>query len=163
MKDFWAEELQNQRKGKLKKLSIFIVCMILLCAIITLILVYLFNLNFRMWCDNNILIKEIKQDKTRNIDLDGDENIQIYAYDKYICIFRNKTLEIYNKVGTKIESIDLDINVNREQLDDTMEELRELKDTKPNITIRNNQNVYVTINNFNETEKEWIANNEEVE
>ena len=52
-------------------------------------------------------------------------------------------------------SVDLDINVNREQLDDTIEELRELKDTKPNITIRNNQNVYITINNFNETEKEW--------
>lgn len=55
----------------------------------------------------------------------------------------------------KSNSIDLDINVNREQLDDTIEELRELKDTKPNITIRNNQNVYVTINNFNEPEKEW--------
>lgn len=52
-------------------------------------------------------------------------------------------------------SINLDINVNREQLDDTIEELRELKDTKPNVTIRNNQKVYVTINNFNETEKEW--------
>lgn len=51
--------------------------------------------------------------------------------------------------------IDLDINVNREQLDDTIEELRELKDTKPNITIRNNKNVYVTINNFNESEKEY--------
>lgn len=51
-------------------------------------------------------------------------------------------------------SIDLDINVNREQLDDTVEELRELKDTKPNITVRNNQNVYITINNFNEPEKE---------
>lgn len=50
--------------------------------------------------------------------------------------------------------IDLDIKVNREELDDTIGELRELKDSKPNITIRNNQNVYVTINNFNETEKE---------
>ena len=60
-------------------------------------------------------------------------------------------------------SINLDINVDREQLDDTAEELRELKDAKPNITIRNKQNVYVTINNFNETEKEWTANNEEVE
>ena len=52
-------------------------------------------------------------------------------------------------------SLELDINVNKEQLDDTVEELKELKDTKPNITIRNNQNVYVTINNLNETEKEW--------
>ena len=62
-----------------------------------------------------------------------------------------------------MSSVDLDINVNREQLDDTIEELRELKDTKPNITIRNNQNVYVTINNFNETEKEWRTDNEEEE
>lgn len=52
-------------------------------------------------------------------------------------------------------AIDLDINVNKEQLDDTVEELKELKDTKPNITVRNNQNVYITINNFNETEKEY--------
>lgn len=60
-------------------------------------------------------------------------------------------------------SIDLDINVNKEQLDDTIEELKEIKDSKPNITIRNNQNVYVTINNFNETEKEWSKDTEEAE
>lgn len=59
------------------------------------------------------------------------------------------------KNESKNNSIDLDINVNREQLDDTIEELRELKDTKSNITVRNNQNVYITINNFNETEKEY--------
>lgn len=63
----------------------------------------------------------------------------------------------------KNNSIDLDINVNREQLDDTIEELKEIKDSKPNITIRNNQNVYVTINNFNETEKEWSKDTEEAE
>lgn len=60
-------------------------------------------------------------------------------------------------------SIDLDINVNKEKLDDTIEELKEIKDSKPNITIRNNQNVYVTINNFNETEKEWSKDTEEAE
>lgn len=47
------------------------------------------------------------------------------------------------------EGIDLDINVNKEQLDDTIDELKELNDTRPNITIRNNKNVYVTINYFN--------------
>lgn len=45
--------------------------------------------------------------------------------------------------------INLDINVNKEQLDDTIDELKELNDTRPNITIRNNKNVYVTINYFN--------------
>ncbi len=61
----------------------------------------------------------------------------------------------------KRNGIDLDINVNREQLDDTIEELRELKDAKPNITIRNNEHVYVTINNFNETEKEYNQPNKD--
>ena len=47
------------------------------------------------------------------------------------------------------EGINLDINVKKEQLDDTIDELKELNDTRPNITIRNNKNVYVTINYFN--------------
>ena len=56
----------------------------------------------------------------------------------------------------RVESgIDIDINVNKEQLDDTIDELKELNDNRPNITIRNNKNVYVTTNNFNETEKEY--------
>lgn len=62
---------------------------------------------------------------------------------------------------SKSNSLELDVNVNKQQLDDTIDELKELKDTKPNITIRNNQNVYVTINNFNETEKEYNAFEEE--
>lgn len=110
MKDFWAEELQNQRKSKLKKLSILIIFIILICVIATLIIIYMINLDFRIWCDENVLIKEVKQENTKSIELDGDENAQVYAYDKYICIFRKKELEIYNKVGTKIATLNIDIN-----------------------------------------------------
>src|SRR5699024_10743280 len=56
------------------------------------------------------LRKELLQEDTRTIDLDGDENTQVYAYDKYICIFRKKTLEFYNRVGSQVSTIDLDIN-----------------------------------------------------
>ena len=52
-------------------------------------------------------------------------------------------------------TIDVDIKVNKEGVEDTITELKEAVDTRPSITIRNNQNVYVTINNFNETEKEY--------
>lgn len=45
------------------------------------------------------------------------------------------------------------MNVNKEGVEDTLTELKEAVDTRPNITIRNNENVYVTINYFNETEK----------
>lgn len=49
----------------------------------------------------------------------------------------------------------IDVKVNREEVDDTIQELKEACDNKPNITIRNNNNVYVTMNYFNETEKEY--------
>ena len=110
MKDFWVAGLQNQRKDRLKKLAIFIVILIVIIAVIAVILVYMNNLDFRKWCDGNIFKKEISQKDTKSIDIDWDENTQIYAYDKYICLFRKKKLQFYNKVGTKVEEIDLDIN-----------------------------------------------------
>ena len=54
----------------------------------------------------------------------------------------------------------VDIKVNREEVDDTIQELKEACDNKPNITIRNNNNVYVTMNYFNETEKEYHKEDE---
>lgn len=58
------------------------------------------------------------------------------------------------------EPINIDVKVNREEVDDTIQELREACSDKPNITIRNNSNVYVTINYFNETEKEYYKEEE---
>lgn len=58
------------------------------------------------------------------------------------------------------ESAIIDIKVNREEVDDTLQELKEATDNKPNITVRNNQNVYVTINYFYETEKEYSKEDE---
>lgn len=60
----------------------------------------------------------------------------------------------------KMEPIKVDVEVNREEIDDTIQELKEVCDNRPNITIRNNNNVYVTINNFNETEKEYYKEEE---
>ena len=110
MKDFWAEGLQNQRKGKLRKVAIFVIILLILIAILILTSIYFLNAEFRSWCDENVLRKEILQEDTKYIELDGDENTQVYAYDKYICVFRKKTLEFYNKVGNKVDEIELDIN-----------------------------------------------------
>lgn len=110
MKDFWAEGLQNQQKGRLRKAVVFVIILLILIAILVLISIYFLNVKFRNWCDKNVLRKEILQADTKYIELDGDENTQVYAYDKYICVFRKKTLEFYNKVGTKVDQIELDMN-----------------------------------------------------
>ncbi len=56
------------------------------------------------------------------------------------------------------DNIKIDVDVDTEKLQDVVDMVKEVNDTKPNITIRNNENVYVTINNFNETEKEYFKN-----
>ena len=110
MKDFWAEELQNQQKGKNKKVVVVVIILLIIIATMVLVSIYFLNVEFRNWCDENVLMKEILQKDTKYIELDGDENTQVYAYDKYICVFRKKTLEFYNKVGTQVDKIELDIN-----------------------------------------------------
>ena len=60
----------------------------------------------------------------------------------------------------KDSDIKIGVDVDMEKIQDTVDILKEINDTKPNITIRNNENVYVTINNFNETEQEYLKSNE---
>lgn len=110
MKDFWAEELQNRKKSKIVKLVILIIICLIFISFIASIFVYYYNIEFRQWCDEKVLRKNIEQKNTKYIDLDGDDNTQVYAYEKYICVFRKKNLELYNKVGTQVAKIELDIN-----------------------------------------------------
>ena len=110
MKDFWAEGLQNHQKGKFKKVAILVIIFLIFVGLMVLTSVYFLNLEFRQWCDENVFKKELLQQNTVEIELDGDDNTQVYAYDKYICVFRKKKLEFYNKVGTRVETIELDID-----------------------------------------------------
>ena len=110
MKDFWAEELQNQRKGKIGKVVLLVIILLIIITIMVLISIYFINIDFRNWCDEKILRKELLQEDTEYIELEGNETTQVYAYDKYICVFRNKKVEFYNKVGTKVDEMELDIN-----------------------------------------------------
>ena len=63
-----------------------------------------------------------------------------------------------SEINTKITVDTQELEDARELIEDVSEELRSVV---PNITIRNNQNVYVTINNFNETERQWAEREEE--
>ena len=110
MKDFWAEELQNQRKNKVRKIILLVIILIIILAILATIVVYLVNSEFRKWCDENVIKKEIQQDDAKYIDIDMDDNVEVYAYDKNICVFRKKALEFYNRVGSKVTTIEMDIN-----------------------------------------------------
>lgn len=65
----------------------------------------------------------------------------------------------------EIEELKTKISVDTEELEDATDLIEEvgerLHSVVPNIVIRNNQTVYVTINNFNEPEKQWAERKEE--
>lgn len=63
-----------------------------------------------------------------------------------------------SEINTKITVDTQELEDARKLIEDVSAELRSVV---PNITIRNNQNVYVTINNFNETERQWAERKEE--
>ena len=86
MKDFWAEELQNQRKNKVRKIILLVIILIIILAILATIVVYVVNSEFRKWCDENVIKKEIQQDDAKYIDIDMDDNVEVYAYDKNITV-----------------------------------------------------------------------------
>ena len=109
MKDFLANELQNRRRNRIIKLTILFIFILITSVFCILTCVYFNNVNFRMWCDENIINKEISQSKVKKIVISKDENVQVFAYDKYICVLRKKTLEFYNRIGSKENSIEIDI------------------------------------------------------
>lgn len=61
----------------------------------------------------------------------------------------------------EIEELKTKISVDTEELEDATDLISEvgerLTSVVPNITIRGNENVYVTINNFNATAKEYYG------
>lgn len=63
-----------------------------------------------------------------------------------------------------MNTIETKLKVDTQELEDAQDLISEvserLSSVVPNITIRNNNAVYVTINNFNETEKEWSRTDE---
>ena len=65
----------------------------------------------------------------------------------------------------RMNEIKTKISVDTQELEDATDLIDEvgerLHNVVPNIVIRNNQNVYVTINNFNESEKQWTERKEE--
>lgn len=62
------------------------------------------------------------------------------------------------KKNSENSSIDIDVNINREQVEDAVDELNDAfnKMNMPNVTIRNNQNVYITMNYFNRRHEDYM-------
>ena len=111
MKDIWKEEnKEGIRKINKKKIVITVIISIIAVALIIIVGLYLSNRQVREWMDKNIFRKEIEQDTVATIDLNEEQNGNIYAFNRYIGILNQAKFTIYGNTGSEETSLDIQIS-----------------------------------------------------
>lgn len=107
MKDYWRED--ESKNVNIKKIIILIAIIIIIGVIVAIVILYKKNDNFRNWVDVQILRKQVLQEKVTTIDLEENQNANIYAFNKYIGILNKNKLEVYGSTGNKEADLDVQI------------------------------------------------------
>lgn len=108
MKDFWEE--QEVKKINKKKIIIATIIVIIIIALITTIIIYIKNKDARNWIDKNILQKEKTQNNLPSIEIEEENNSNIYAFNKSIGILSKNNFTIYDNTGKKEKELTLEIS-----------------------------------------------------
>ncbi len=112
MKDYWKEEIQNKIKPKItpKTIAIITSIVIILIAFITIIVIYYNNLEIREWIDKNIFRKEVMQDNVATIEINENEKLSSYAFNRYIGVLNKNKFNIYNNTGNEEKTLEVEIS-----------------------------------------------------
>ncbi len=108
MKDYWEEpEIKKINK---KKIIIATIIAIIIIALVTTVIIYINNKEARNWIDKNILQKEKTQNNLPSIEIEEENNSNIYAFNKYIGILNKNNFKIYDNTGKEEETLTLEIS-----------------------------------------------------
>lgn len=104
------DQEEKRRELNRKKVIITAIVSILLIILIILTCVYIANKSFRDFIDKYVLMKNVTENNVTSISLDESESYNVYAYDKYICVFNKNTLVAYNSSGKKEYELTVEIS-----------------------------------------------------
>ena len=104
------EHKPTKRKINKKKMIIAISFVILIIIVLIIVLLYYSSRDVRKFLDQYLFGKIITQEKLNTINLDYNSNINVFAYNKYICILAENKLMQYNSSGEIEKEIPLEIN-----------------------------------------------------
>lgn len=102
--------LDSEKSLNKKKIIGFMITAVIIVLAITFSVVYACNKTFRNWADIHILMKSISEGSLSSIDIDVDEDVSVYAYDRYIAVLKDNKLNIYNSSGKGTASLDINIS-----------------------------------------------------
>lgn len=98
-------EKQNS-KSKITKIIVFFILVVL---VISIILLYVFNVSIRAFMDKYIFRKEISEEDLVQIDISDFENAHFSAYKDKILILAENVLHIYDDSGKEKYTINVEI------------------------------------------------------
>jgi hypothetical protein len=106
------EETGNENKKKLNKSKIIklIIFVLVIAAIATLTILYRNNEDVRNFLDKYIFRKEVQSANLVKIDLETNKSAGVYAYEKYILVLEQNSLDFYNRFGNKDGNLDIQIS-----------------------------------------------------
>lgn len=102
----------NKPKKQLNKSKIIklIISILVIALIVTSVILYIKNEKFRDFSDKYIFRKEIQSTDLVKIDLEANKLAGVYAYEKYILVLEQNSLDFYNRFGNKDGNLDIQIS-----------------------------------------------------
>ncbi len=101
----------KEEKYSKKSISKLLIIIFVAFAIVIISARYVTDEDFRVYVNTKILKKEVSEATLNTIELDSDTNPSVYAYDKYITIFRKNKLIEYNSEGNVDAELDVNVSV----------------------------------------------------
>ena len=109
MKDIVDIKSGKNKQIKKKKVVIAISIGIILLAIGITMIVYYSSSDARTFLDQYLFRKNVTQEKLDSIELDYNSNVNLFTYNKYICVLAENKLIEYNNSGNIVKEIELEI------------------------------------------------------
>ena len=101
-------------KDKSSKKNNLVLKRFIIAAVLMLIVIavanYVTNENVRTYIDRNILKKELVENSIKSIPINSENNVNIYAYDKYIAVLEKNELKLYDSSSNNIKKLSLEIS-----------------------------------------------------
>ena len=110
MKDIVDIKSGKSKNVNKKKMIIAISIGIILLVIGITMLVYYSSSEARNFLDQYLFRKNVTQEKLNSIELNYNSNVNVFAYNKYICVLAENKLIEYDSSGNLEKEIDLEIS-----------------------------------------------------
>lgn len=90
----------------LKRLAITII----MIGIVFLVAIYTTNEDVRSYINRNILKNELTENSIKAIEISSENNLDIYAYSKYITVFEKNELKLYDSSSNNVKTLNVEIS-----------------------------------------------------